>query len=171
MATITLQGTPIHTHGNLPETGKIAPDFTMTRGDLSEIRLHECFGKTTILNIFPSLDTPTCAAAMLRFNEIAGLHKDVVVLCVSADLPFSQKRFCSTEHLENVQPVSIFRNPDFGKTYGVQIVDGPVAGLLARSIIVIDKQGKVIHTELVKELANEPDYDAVLGLLTSPSQV
>lgn len=166
MATITLQGNPIHTVSELPAIGTKAPDFILTREDLSEIRLHDCLGKTTVLNIFPSLDTPTCATAMKHFNEIADKHKDLAILCVSADLPFAQKRFCSIEHLKNVMPVSTFRNPAFGKTYGALIIDGPLAGLLSRAIVVIDKNGAVIYTEQVKELADEPNYQAVLKYIT-----
>lgn len=169
MTTITLKGTPINTIGTLPAIGTQAPDFTMTRDDLSEIRLHDCLGKTTVLNIFPSLDTPVCAAAVKRFNEIAAAHHNVMVLCISADLPFAQKRFCTVEHLTNVVPVSTFRNTNFGKTYGVAITDGPLAGLLSRAIIVMDKNGKVICAEQVTELTNEPDYDAVLRCITASS--
>lgn len=169
MTTITLKGSPVNTIGALPMIGTQAPDFTMTRDDLSEIRLHDCLGKMTVLNIFPSLDTPICAAAMKRFNEIASGHDDLIVLCISADLPFAQKRFCTAEHLKNIVPVSTFRNTDFGKTYGVTMTDSPLAGLLSRAIVVLDKQGKVIHTEQVKELATEPNYDAVLRCITSSS--
>lgn len=166
MTTITLKGTPINTIGTLPAVGTNAPAFIMTREDLSELTLDECSGKKVVLNIFPSLDTPTCATAMKRFNEIAAGHNDLVVLCVSADLPFAQKRFCSVEHLKNVVPVSTFRNSDFGKVYGVQIIDGPLTGLLSRAVVVLDKTGKVIHTEQVQELADEPDYQAVLKAIT-----
>lgn len=169
MTTITLKGSPVNTIGTLPMIGTQAPDFTMTRDDLSEIRLHDCLGKFTVLNIFPSLDTPICAAAMKRFNEIAAGHADLIVLCISADLPFAQKRFCTAEHLKNILPVSTFRNTDFGKTYGVTIIDSPLAGLLSRAIVVLDKQGMVIHTEQVQELATEPNYDAVLRYITSPA--
>lgn len=169
MTTITLKGTPINTIGKLPAIGTQAPDFTMTREDLSEIRLHDCLGKKTILNIFPSLDTPTCATAVKRFNDIANQQPNLIVLCVSADLPFAQKRFCAVEHLKNVVPVSIFRNTDFGKLYGVQIIDGPLAGLLSRAVVVLDEKGKVIYTEQVKELADEPDYTAVLKSINASS--
>jgi thiol peroxidase len=167
MATITLKGKPIHTIGTLPTVGTQAPAFEMSREDLSEIRLNDCLGKTTVLNIFPSLDTPTCAAAMKRFNEIAEGHKNLIVLCVSSDLPFAQKRFCSIEHLKNVVPVSIFRNTDFGRNYGVVIIDSPLAGLLSRAIVVLDKLGKVIHTEQVQEMSDEPNYQAVLNCINS----
>lgn len=165
MSTITLNGMPVNTIGSLPMIGNQAPDFTMTRDDLTEIRLHDCHGKITVLNIFPSLDTSVCAAAMKRFNEIAEGHDNLLVLCISADLPFAQKRFCTAEHLKNVVPVSTFRNTDFGDKYGVSIIDGPLTGLLARAVVVLDENGKVIHTELVKEISQEPNYEAVLRCL------
>ncbi len=166
MATITFKGNPIHTIGQLPAVGTKAPDFILTRDDLSEIRLHDCHGKITILNIFPSLDTPTCAAAMKRFNQIALGHDDLLVLCVSADLPFAQKRFCTVEHLACVMPVSIFRNTAFGRVYGALIIDGPLAGLLSRAVIMLDKNGSIIYTEQVPEITNEPDYQSIINLLT-----
>lgn len=165
MTTITLQGSPTHTVGELPAIGSQAPAFTLTRSDLSDITSTDCLGKKIVLNIFPSLETSTCSNAVKRFNEIAGDHEDVTVLCVSADLPFAQGRFCSTNNLKNVVPVSIFRNTDFGKKYGVQIIDGPFAGLLSRAVIVLDKNGKVVYTEQVQELADEPDYQAVLNAI------
>jgi thiol peroxidase len=164
MATITLRGSPTETIGELPAVGTEAPDFTVTRMDLSEIRLKNYLGKKIILNIFPSLDTTTCASAMRRFNEIATQFPGILILCVSADLPFAQQRFCSVEHLDNVLPVSVFRHPNFGKDYGVMIKDGPLSGLLSRGVVVIDENGKIIHTELVKELADEPNY---LGIITA----
>ena len=165
MATITLKGSPLHTIGTLPAVGIQAPDFTVTKTDLSEIRLKNYSGKKIILNIFPSLDTPTCAAAMQHFNEIAAQMDEILVLCVSADLPFAQKRFCATEHLENVQPVSVFRHPGFGKDYGVTITDGPLAGLLSRAVLILNEHGKVLYTEQVSEIANEPDYVAIKTIL------
>lgn len=165
MATITLKGSPFQTSGQLPNVGSFAPDFTMTKDDLSEIRLSDCLEKEVVLNIFPSLDTPTCAAAMKMFNQIAEKHKDTLFLCISADLPFAQKRFCAAQHLSNVIPVSIFRNPDFGKHYGVLIQNGPLSGLLARAVVVIDETGKVKYHELVSEIANEPDYQAAISAL------
>src|SRR5579883_1927402 len=165
MASITLKGTPLNTCGELPAVGTHAPDFTVTKTDLSEIRLKNYLGKKIILNIFPSLDTPTCAAAMLKFNAIAEKLKDVLILCISADLPFAQKRFCAAEHMDNVQPVSAFRHPSFGQDYGVMITDGPLAGLLARSVIVLDEEGKVIYTQQVKEITEEPDYAALTAVL------
>lgn len=162
MATITFQGTPVHTSGVLPNVGKKAPDFTVTKLDLSEISLKNYLGKKIVLNIFPSLDTTTCATAMKKFNEIAAELDDVLILCISEDLPFAQQRFCSAHHLNNVQPVSVFRHPEFGENYGVMIIDGPLTGVLARAVVVIDKKGTVTYTQQVQELADEPDYDAML---------
>lgn len=165
MAIITLNGSPMHTIGDLPTVGTLAHDFTVTKTDLGEINLKSCIGKKIILNIFPSLDTPTCASAMRHFNDIAAQMKNSVILCISADLPFAQKRFCTAEHLDNLQPVSVFRHHSFGKDYGVLITDGPLKGLLARSIVLIDEHGKIIYTEMVKEISNEPDYAGLLKLL------
>lgn len=165
MAIITLNGSPLHTIGNLPAIGTQAPDFTLTKVDLSEISLKNCHGKKILLNIFPSLDTPTCASAMHQFNNLATRFNHILFLCVSADLPFAQKRFCSTEHLQNVQPVSVFRHPKFGQEYGVTITDGPLTGLLSRAVIVLDSQGKVTYTEQVKELSNEPNYQDMTNAL------
>lgn len=162
MSTITLQGNPLHTIGSLPPVGIQAPDFTVTKTDLSEIKLKNYLGRKLILNIFPSLDTPTCAAAMKTFNEIASKNSNVLILCISEDLPFAQQRFCSAEHLQNVQPVSVFRHPEFGEAYGVMIIDGPLTGVLSRAVVIIDEEGKVIYTEQVKELSDEPNYSAML---------
>jgi len=162
MAVITLNGSPLHTIGTLPPIGTSAPDFIVTKTDLSEIRLSNYRGKKIILNIFPSLDTPTCSAAMHKFNEVASELSQILILCISEDLPFAQQRFCTAEHLQNVQPVSVFRNPEFGKQYGVTIIDGPLTGLLSRAVVVIDEQEKIIYTEQVKELSNEPNYEAML---------
>lgn len=166
MATITLQGHTIHTIGSLPIVGSKAPDFTLTKTDLSDFTLKDCLGKKIILNIFPSVDTATCAASEKHFNSAASKLSNVLVLCISADLPFAQKRFCAAENLEKVVPASIFRHPHFGKTYGVTIIDGPVAGLLSRAIVVIDDAGFILHTQQVAELANEPDYQAALNALS-----
>lgn len=167
MATITLHSNPLNTVGNLPTVGSQAPAFTVTKSDLSEISLQDCLGRRIVLNIFPSLDTPTCAIAMKRFNEIATKLPNTLILCVSADLPFAQKRFCGAEHLDNIQAVSVFRHPGFGQDYGVTIAEGPLSGLLSRAIVVLDETGKVIYTEQVKEIADEPDYNAVLEVLNS----
>lgn len=171
MADIKLKGSSIHTIGNLPPLGSQAPDFTVTKTDLSEIRLKNYRGKKIVLNIFPSLDTQTCASAMLKFNEIAKTLDNVLILCVSADLPFAQNRFCNEEHLQNVQPVSVFRHPAFGKDYGVTIIDGPLAGLLSRAIIILDEHGRVIYTQQVAELTEEPNYDAITQALNKEAHV
>lgn len=171
MATITMNGKTMETSGSLPSIGLQAPDFIVTKTDLSEIYLKNYLGKKIILNIFPSLDTSTCASAMLRFNEIASQYPNLLILCISADLPFAQKRFCSAEHLDNIHPVSIFRHPEFGKTYGVYIMDGPLAGLLARAVIFLDETGKVIYTELVKDITNEPNYNEIVKLLKGKAPV
>lgn len=161
MAEITLQGNPIHTSGDLPATGKAAPAFELTKTDLSQLSSSDLGNKTVVLNIFPSVDTATCAASVRRFNAELSKLNSVEVLCVSADLPFAQARFCGAEGLDNVTPVSVFRSESFAKDYGVKIVDGPLAGLLARSVVVI-KNGEVVYTELVAETADEPNYDAAL---------
>ena len=162
MASITLKGNPIETIGNLPANGAAAPDFTLVKTDLSELKLSELSGQTIILNIFPSIDTPTCATSARRFNEQASDGGKATVLCISADLPFAHKRFCEIEGLENVVPLSNFRNADFGKDYGVTITTGPLAGLLSRAIVVINGAGQVVYNEHVPEIAQEPDYAAAL---------
>jgi len=165
MATVTLKGNPLHTAGDLPKVGSAAPAFTLVRTDLSEVSTKDLAGQRVVLNIFPSLDTPTCAASVRKFNARANEKPNTTILCVSADLPFAQKRFCGAEGLDNVVPASVFRAPDFGKTYGVTLTDGPMKGLLARAVVVVDGAGKVIHTELVPEIAQEPDYNAALAVL------
>lgn len=165
MTTITLKGSPVQTIGSLPAIGTQAPDFTVTKTDLGDIHLKNYTGKKILLNIFPSLDTPTCASAMHQFNEIANQHPSMLILCISADLPFAQKRFCAAEHLANVQPVSVFRHLEFGEAYGVTIVDGPLTGLLSRVVILLDEHGKVIYTEQVKEISDEPNYTALMAVL------
>ncbi len=162
MAEITLKGNPIHTSGNLPQTGGNAPSFRLTAGDLSEKTLADFGGKKVVLNIFPSVDTPVCAASIRRFNSEAAGKANAVVLCISADLPFAQGRFCGAEGLKNVVNLSDFRNREFGDSYGVRIVDGPLAGLLSRAVVVIDENGKVVHGEQVPEIAQEPNYEAAL---------
>ncbi|GAB4339972.1 MAG: thiol peroxidase [Desulfobulbaceae bacterium] len=165
MARITLQGNPIETSGDLPALNSKAPDFTLTKTDLSESSLSDYAGRAVVLNIFPSIDTPVCAASVRRFNAEASGIGDTVVLCISADLPFAHQRFCEGEGLDRVIPLSVFRSPAFGRDYGVTITSGPIAGLLARAIVIIDSQGKVIYTELVPEIAQEPDYEAALAAL------
>ncbi len=165
MTEITLNGAPFSTLSELPPVNSQAPDFTVTKTDLSEIKLRNYLGKKIILNIFPSLDTSTCATAMTRFNEISQQFKDVLILCVSVDLPFAQKRFCAAEHLENVQPVSVFRHPSFGEDYGVTITEGPLAGLLSRAVVILDEHGRIVYTQQVKEITHEPDYQAIISAL------
>ena len=162
MATITLKGNPINTNGNLPAVGASAPAFTLTGVDLADIGLDAFVGKTVVLNIFPSIDTPVCAASVRRFNAELDKLGNVAVLCASADLPFAHSRFCGAEGLERVKSVSDLRDKGFGERYGVKIVDGPLAGLLARAVVVI-KDGKIAYTQLVPEIAQEPDYDAAIA--------
>jgi thiol peroxidase len=165
MAQITLRGNAIHTSGDLPKVGSTAPAYTLVRTDLSEVSGQDFAGKRVVLNIFPSIDTPTCASSVRKFNARANEKPNTTVLCISADLPFAQKRFCGAEGLDNVVPVSNFRSADFGQAYGVALVDGPLKGLLARAVVVIDAAGKVAYTELVPEIAQEPNYDAALAVL------
>jgi thiol peroxidase len=165
MASITLKGNPINTIGDLPSVGSDAPSFAAVKLDLSECTLAELAGKKVVLNIFPSIDTGVCAASTRRFNGEAGSLENAIVVCVSADLPFALGRFCGAEGLENVVPVSTFRNPEFGADYGVKIIDGPLAGLLSRAVVVIDESGKVVYTEQVPEIAQEPNYEAALAVL------
>jgi thiol peroxidase len=163
MAQITLRGNQINTVGELPAIGSQAPGFALTGTDLGELSSSKFSGTPVILNIFPSVDTPVCATSVRTFNERAATS-GVSVLCISKDLPFAQKRFCGAEGIENVTTASAFRD-GFGEDYGVTIVDGPMAGLLARAIVVIGADGKVAYTELVPEIAQEPNYDAALAAL------
>jgi thiol peroxidase len=165
MATITRKGNPTKTSGELPKTGSDSPAFTLVKSDLSNFSLSELKGKKVVLNIFPSLDTSTCATSMRKFNQLAAGKTGVVVLGISKDLPFAHSRFCSTEGITNVIPLSGFRDVSFGKVYGVEITDGPLEGLYARSIVVIDESGKVIYTELVSEISHEPNYDKALAII------
>lgn len=165
MTQITLKGNPIHTLGNLPEKGSVAPDFTLVKTDLSESKLSDYKGQKVVLNIFPSLDTATCAASVRRFNAEASALENTVVLCISKDLPFAQARFCGAEGLDKVITLSDFRTGDFGKDYQVEIVDGPLAGLESRAVIILDEEGKVIYTQQVPEIVDEPDYEAALAVL------
>jgi thioredoxin-dependent peroxiredoxin len=164
MAEVTLGGKPVHTSGELPSVGSSAPTFSLVGADLGEYDASEFAGKNVILNIFPSIDTPTCATSVRRFNERAAGIDDTVVLCVSADLPFAMGRFCGAEGIENVKVGSTFRS-DFGSQYGVMLTDGKLQGVLARAVVVIGPDGTVKHTELVAEIAREPDYDAALAAL------
>ena len=165
MAKITLKGNPINTSGNLPVKGTKAPDFTLVKSDLGKLSLSELKGKKLVLNISPSLDTSVCATSVRKFNKLAAGKTDTVVLAITKDLPFAHGRFCTTEGITNVITLSGFRDSAFGKLYGVDIIDGPMAGLYARSIVVIDEKGKVIYTQLVPEITQEPDYDAALAAI------
>lgn len=165
MAKITLQGNPINTLGNLPEKGTQAPDFALVKQDLSIAKLSDFKGQKVVLNIFPSLDTATCAASVRHFNAAASGLENTVVLCISRDLPFAQARFCGAEGLDKVITLSDFRNGSFGKDYQLEIVDGPLAGLESRVVIVADEEGKIIYTQQVPEIVDEPDYDAALAAL------
>lgn len=165
MATVKFQGSPVETAGNLPTVGAEAPNFGLTKGDLSEADLASFKGKNIVLSIFPSVDTDVCATSVRKFNEKAASCENTEVLCISADLPFAQGRFCGAEGIENVTTLSTFRNPEFGKDYGVLITDGPLKGLMSRAVVVVDPAGKVKYTELVSEITEEPDYDAALAAL------
>ncbi len=164
MATVTLQGTPFETVADLPPVGTPAPAFQLTRPDLSEVRLEDFAGKRVVLNIFPSVDTPTCAQSVRQFNERASQLENTVVVCVSADLPFAQARFCGAENLDNVVTGSTFRS-SFGEDYGVTFRNGPMAGLMSRAVVVIDGAGRIAYTEQVAETADEPEYDKALAAL------
>ena len=165
MATVMLKGTPIHTSGELPTIGTPAPDFQLVAADLKDRHLADFADKKKLLNIVPSLDTPVCALSTRKFNDYAKDHADTVILVISADLPFAQKRFCGNENLINVVTLSLLRSPDFAEKYGVLLQDGPLAGLTARAVIVLDETDTVIYTELAPEIAQEPDYDAALAAL------
>lgn len=162
MAVLTIAGNPVNTIGDLPVIGEKAPDFILTKTDLSDIRLADLQGKKILLNIFPSIDTPICSLSVQRFNAEAGNLTNTMVLCVSMDLPFAHARFCEIEGLKDVIPVSEIRNRQFGDGYGVRMKDGPLAGLFARAVIILDENGIVRYSMLVKELKTEPDYEAVL---------
>ena len=166
MATVTMGGNEIHTIGDLPGMGQKAPDFRLTKADLSDVSLADFSGKKKILNIVISLDTGVCADSARKFNEEIKKHADSVVLTISNDLPFAQDRFCQSEQIDNVITLSQMRDKAFGKDYGVEIVDGPAAGLFSRAIVVLDEQDSVIHAELVPETSHEPDYDAALKSLS-----
>lgn len=169
MAKILLKGNVIETVGSLPEKGSKAPNFVLSRGDLSEASLADYKGKKVVLNIFPSIDTQVCASSVRRFNEEAGKAKNTAVLCISADLPFGLTRFCVAEGLENVETLSAYldpsRDPSFGNDYGVRITTGPLKGLLSRAVIVLDDAGKILYTEQVPEITQEPNYEAALAVL------
>ena len=164
MAQITLRGNAINTNGELPQVGSQAPDFVLTTGELADVTLADYAGKKKLLNIVPSLDTPTCQLSTKKFNEAAKKHENAVFLTVSADLPFAQGRFCQAENLEAIQSLSTMRS-QFSEDYGVNIVDGPLAGVTGRAVLVLEEDNKVIHSELVPEIAEEPDYDSALATL------
>ena len=166
MAETKLGGNPVHTSGELPAVGSVAPAFELVGPDLSTIAGGGSSGTRTVLNIFPSIDTPTCATSVRRFNELAAQLEDTEVICVSADLPFAASRFCGAEGIDGVRTGSTFRGSTFAQDYGVQLVDGALAGLLARAVVVLDADGTVLHSQLVPEIAAEPDYDAALAVLS-----
>lgn len=165
MAKITLHGNPLETNGELPAVGSTAPDFTLVDKDLNNVSLATYAGKKKLLNIVPSLDTPVCATSTKKFNEAMAGRSDAVALVVSADLPFASGRFCSAEGIDNVLTLSMMRSRNFAKDYGVLINDGPLAGITARAVVVLDRDNKVVYTQLVPEIAQEPDYDAALAAL------
>lgn len=165
MAIITLGGNPIHTSGELPKVGTQTANFNLVNTDLGTSTLADFSGSRVVLNIFPSIDTGTCAASVRKFNEKASTKENTKVLCISRDLPFAQKRFCGAEGLENVINLSDFKDGSFGKNFGLEITDGPLAGLHSRVVIVLDEKGTILHTEQVGEIADEPNYEAALAVL------
>mgnify|MGYP003680040500 FL=1 len=165
MAIVTLKGNKLNTIGNLPKTGASAPDFTLTKSDLSTASLSNYKGKKVVLNIFPSIDTGTCAQSVRQFNQEAAELDNTIVLCVSKDLPFAQARFCGAEGIKNVEMFSDFKDGNFGNSYGLAFADGPLAPLHSRSVVVLNEEGKVIYTEQVSETVDEPNYKAALEAL------
>ena len=165
MATVTFKGEPVELCGDLPKTGEQAPKFGGVKGDLTTVHLPDFLGKKVVLNIFPSLDTPVCAASVRRFNKEASSLDNTVVLCVSKDLPFAQARFCAAEGLDNVVTLSVFRCHHFDEHYGLTMTDGPLKGLLARAVVIVDEEGRIIYEELVPEITSEPDYASALKAL------
>lgn len=163
MANIKFKGSEVKTSGVLPKVGSKAPNFTLVKSDLSEVKLSDYKGKNLVLNIFPSLDTGVCAASVRRFNKEATALSNTIILAVSADLPFASGRFCTTEGIENVIPASVYRNPEFAKDYGVLMIDGPLKGLLARAVIIINPEGNISYIELVPEITQEPNYQAAIN--------
>lgn len=166
MSSVTLRGNPISVGGSFPAVGEKASAFTLAAKDLSDVSLSDYAGKRKVLNIFPSVDTPTCATSVRTFNSKASALENTVILCISADLPFAQARFCGAEGLENVVNLSSFRSPDFAKAYGVSIDNSPLAGLTARAVVVLDADDKVLHSELVSEIGSEPNYEQALAVLS-----
>lgn len=165
MTTVTLRGNTFHTVGELPKAGSKAPDFKLVNSELKDVGLRDFAGKRKVLNIFPSVDTPTCALSVKAFNDHARKHPEVLMLQISADLPFAQSRFCGNEGLDNVLTLSMMRDRKFAEDYGTLLTDGPLAGISARAVVVLDEQGQVLHSELVPEIAQEPDYQAALKAL------
>ena len=165
MAQVAFKGNPVNTAGSFPAVGAKAPAFTLAGRDLSDVKLADFAGKKVVLNIFPSIDTPVCAASVRRFNAEASSLGGAVVLCISADLPFAHGRFCTVEGLDQVAPLSTFRSPEFGKDYGVVIAEGPLRGLLSRAVVIVDGAGAVVYAEHVAEITHEPDYEAALRAL------
>ena len=166
MAETAFKGSPVPLSGDLPQVGSFAPDFTLTGQDLSDVTLKAYAGKTLVLNVFPSVDTPVCAMSVRKFNAEIGKVANAVVVCISADLPFAHARFCGAEGLDHVVTASTFRSPEFGDDYGVRIAAGPMTGLMARAVIVIDGQGNVVYTQLVDDISKEPDYERALAVLS-----
>jgi len=165
MSTVNFRGNPVRLSGSLPKVGAKSPDFQLTSGTLTDVSLKDFAGKRKVLNIVPSLDTPTCATSTRKFNELAAKMPNTVILVVSADLPFAAKRFCDMEGITNVAHLSTFRHPEFLSAWGVGLAEGPLAGLTTRAIVVLDANDQVIHSELVAEIGDEPNYDAVLKAL------
>ncbi len=165
MSTVTLGGNPVPVNGELPAAGAPAPSFSLVGADLSDVTLSSFAGKRKVLNIYPSIDTPTCATSTRKFNAVANDLVNTAVICISADLPFAQKRFCGAEGLANVVTLSTMRGGRFLKDYGVELAGGPLAGLAARAVVVLDEHDKVLHSELVPEIKDEPNYDAALKVL------
>jgi thiol peroxidase len=165
LATVTLKGNPVSVSGQLPRKGETVPGFELTAKDLSDVTLQNWAGKRKVLNIVPSLDTPTCQQSTRVFNQKASSMNNTAVLVVSADLPFAMSRFCGAEGLDNVVTLSTFRHRDFHRKYGVDIESGPLKGLAARAVVVLDENNKVLHSELVPEIANEPNYELALAAL------
>lgn len=165
MTTVTLAGNAFQVNGDFLKSGVEAPDFTLVKSDLSELSLNSLKGKKVVLNIFPSLDTAVCATSVRKFNEMAAKLNNTVVLAISKDLPFAHGRFCTTEGIENVIALSAFRNTTFGNDYGVALAEGPLAGLFARAVVVLDENGKVIYSQLVPEITTEPDYESALAAI------
>lgn len=169
--TITFKGTPIMIAGQFPKVGDKAPEFYLTKNDMSEFTLKDSEGRFLILNIFPSLDTGVCATTVRRFNQLAASLPQTLVLCISKDLPFAQHRFCTTEGIENIISLSAFRYTcRFGEDYGTLITSGPMRGLLARAVVVVNPEGKVVYAELVNEVTREPNYDAIMKMMTNPKE-